>query len=143
MFTLVRFLIVSGMAFLVLSGVAIGWPKYSSRERPELLTRIATGVSGTAVGNSLSNVLGVTDEAPRPLDLRQTGLDAAGRAGGAISAYSRKVFVSWVAGQLRRQQEFLHDPAYDEIRQVICITPESSPSGTAGFTGFNPAEMVQ
>jgi hypothetical protein len=128
MFSFLRYLLVFTLFFVAASAVAIGWTRFTNREKPQTLIAVESLAMQTPVGPRLASILGVSEGVAEPVDLGQIGQSAVLGVSETAKGRIRSIFINWVARQLEAQRQYLADPAYDEIRQVVCQISESSES---------------
>lgn len=136
---MIRFFLVFVIAVLVIIGISLSWPRFSTAPRPQILEQVNTFVRSTAFGQQAANVLGVSNEQSMmtlsPQDIKDSGIQLIKNyATDIVVTHATRLIISKFGSlPLEQQQKILEalsqSLSTNEQSQSEQL-PESSQSGT-------------
>ena len=117
---MIKFIFVLIMSGAVLSVASIAWPRLTSQPRPVPLEQVHTIVSGTQIGQSVAQVLGVTTPAVQPIDPKQIFQSAVQTVVTTVERRTQEVVVENAVKQLNNQFDQLPQEQKQQIQSIIC-----------------------
>lgn len=129
MFSLVRFIIITFAALVVLGGISIIWPRIRKEPRPEFLSKVYQVSKKTDLGRKMENVLGVsTDKQIEPITIQNVTQSVLDSAQKSAQVYVQNIAVTYAVRQLVGMFNSLTPDQKNELKSIICITPTNSPT---------------
>jgi hypothetical protein len=127
MFGLFRFAVTACIVFVLVAGVAVGWPKVSVEQRPEALETVARLIRGTQLERGLENVLGASTDTART-GLEETSQRLIGGFGELVTERIGVAVGSWSVAHILPVYESFPEEKKELLQSVICGVQEASES---------------
>lgn len=126
---MLRFVLTLFAAGVIVSGVAIAWPRLTSQPRPEPLTRVNDIVKNTPVGKNIANVLGISDnESVEPINIASVASSLSASLIKAAEDRAARIVVTQAVRQLASQFDGLPENDKKQIQEFICKSSTESAS---------------
>lgn len=112
---------------IILSIASLAWPKFTTKERPELIKGFQLYLKDTPFGQQVSQVLGVTDESQvKPVDLKVTAVELKDWMILQIQNKAESIVAKQAADQIRQRFSSLNEDQKTILRQAICESGSDS-----------------
>ena len=117
---MIKFVITLLVIAVMLSAVAVGWPKLTSQPRPVALARVNDFVKDTSVGKNIALALGITDQSIEPINVASVASSLAQGIAKAAAGRAQHIVVTQAVRQLASQFDALSKSDKEQIQGLIC-----------------------
>jgi hypothetical protein len=125
---IVRFILASVVASVVLAGGSLIWPRITVNPRPKLLEDVKNIVIKTPSGQRAAYVLGVSDEARAvPINIGSVVSYGVESVKGALQQRMQTIIVGNAVNQLNQQFDKLQPEQKKQIQDIICNPANPNP----------------
>ena len=116
----IKYILVAIAGAAVVSVVSLLWPKFTAKPEPNALEQVRNTVLGTEIGQNAAALLGVTNDAPHPLNLSDTVSSVAGMVTTSVEKKVSQIVSDQVAAQVIKQYQQLPEIQQEHIVEMIC-----------------------
>ncbi len=108
-------------AVVVVSLVSLIWPKFTTQPRPLPLGQVRDLVLATKTGQSIAQVLGVTNESTiEPINISSVASSVTESVISGVQHRAQSIVVHQAVKELTKQFDQLPQEQQQEIQQLIC-----------------------
>lgn len=118
--SIIRYLGIFALAGIVVIGISLLWSKFTTRSRPESLGAVREEVLKTQTGQDLANMLGVSDDSQKPINVPALSASIASSMSNAVTQKAQEVVTTQIIERLSKQYDGLPDNQKQELREFIC-----------------------
>lgn len=124
MLHILKYAVVAVLGAATLALMSLVWPKFTEKPEPQALEQIRTTVLGTEIGQSTAELLGVTQESVKPLNLSDAVSSVAGMVTSSVEQKVAQIVSDQVASQVVKQYQQLPSLQQDHVVEMICKPKE-------------------
>jgi hypothetical protein len=118
---MLKFVLVAAAAAVVVIIASIAWGRFTTAPKPQALKEVEGAMSETAVGQSVAQVFGVSDEHPvEPINLGDAASGVTTQITSYITERIRDAVSKQAIGQIVTQYDKLPEDQREALEAMIC-----------------------